>query len=131
MKSLTSARGFTTRATADSWQLFESGAVPQSTHLLTHAQAIADLTLPVYAPAGDWGNGGPPVPWQVGQWCLGSTGWRGRTGTIHETHLSRSYGKPSLFAAISRKTLDGLSKLVQRSEERRVGKERRPLSSPY
>src|ERR1035437_6143388 len=63
MKSFTSARGFTTRAIAVSWRLFESGAVPQSTHLLTHTQAIADLTLPVYAPAGDWGKGGPPLPW--------------------------------------------------------------------
>jgi len=49
MKSLTSARGFTARAIAVSWRLFESGAVPQSTHLLTHAQVIADLTLPIYA----------------------------------------------------------------------------------
>src|ERR1019366_10337085 len=80
MKSLTSARGFTTRAIAVSWRRFESGAVPQSAHLLTHTQAIADLTLPVYAPAGDWGEGGAPLPWQVGQ--------RDRTGTIHETHPS-------------------------------------------
>src|ERR1019366_4846238 len=67
MKSLTSARGFTTRAVAVSWRLFESGAVPQSTHLLTHTQAIAYLFLPDYASAGDWGKGGPPLPWQVGQ----------------------------------------------------------------
>src|ERR1017187_3599882 len=80
MKSLTSARGFTARAIAVSWRLVESGAVPRSTHLLTHTQAIADLTLPVYAPAGDWGKGGPPLRWQVGQ--------RDRTGTIHETHPS-------------------------------------------
>src|ERR1017187_4220078 len=71
MKSLTSARGFTARAIAVSWRLFESGAVSQSTHLLTHTQVIADLILPVYAQAGDWSKGGPPVSWQVGQWCLG------------------------------------------------------------
>src|ERR1035441_9263870 len=81
MKSLTSARGFTTRAIDASWRLFLSGAVPQSAHFLTHTQAIADLTLPVYAPAGDWGKGGPPLLWQVGQ--------RDRTGTIHETRPSR------------------------------------------
>src|ERR1017187_6862424 len=74
MKSLTSARGFTARAIAVSWRLFESGAVSQSTHLLTHTQVIADLIFPVYAQAGDWSKGGPPVPWQVGQWCLGLRG---------------------------------------------------------
>src|ERR1035441_6493581 len=78
MKSLTSARGFTARESAVFERLFESDAVPQ--HFLTHIQAIANLTWPVYAPAGDWGKGWPPLPWQVGQ--------RGRAGTIHQTRPS-------------------------------------------
>src|ERR1035441_6705085 len=109
MKSLTSARGFTAREIAVSWRLFESGAVPQLAHLLTHTQAIADLILPVYAPAGDWSKGGPPVSWQVGQWCLGSTGGRGRTGTIHETHPSSR----TASRACLRRFLEKLSRASQ------------------